>query len=175
MENKPAKIKSLRELLGGGDLRSIGNSEKLVQLIQDQAGFDKLFTFMYDADRLIVMRAADALEKLSAAKLAYILPHKNALIKLMISAKDKDLKWHLAQLISYVKLTKKEAETVWKILEKQVRDKKESRIVRATSITSLFRISKQFSSYKNDFEKLVDDVYVENIPSLNARIRQFKM
>lgn len=54
----------MRKYLEGGDLRTIGGVKFLLPLIRDQKDFDILFRYMYSKDRPIVMRAADAVEKL---------------------------------------------------------------------------------------------------------------
>ena len=56
-------MKSLEEILSGGDLRSIGKSNSLVQTIRTQADFDELFNLLFHSNRVVVMRAADSIEK----------------------------------------------------------------------------------------------------------------
>jgi hypothetical protein len=65
MNNKSEEIK---KLLIGGDLRSIGDSSKIIKLINNQNDFDLLFGFINSDDRLIVMRAADVIEKITRNK-----------------------------------------------------------------------------------------------------------
>jgi hypothetical protein len=55
------QVQQVLALLSGGDLRSIAQSNKVVDLVQDQEDFDKLFQFLFHEDRLVVMRAAPSL------------------------------------------------------------------------------------------------------------------
>jgi hypothetical protein len=164
----------LRETLGGGDLRSKGKSETVVKYIHNQADFDKLFAYLFDADRLIIMRAADAIEKISAINPSYILPHKNALVKLLSNAENKELKWHLAQIISRIKLSKLDIGKVWPVLYNWAANKKESRIVRVHSLQAMYNLLKLHPTLKHDFDLLIEDVSSQNIPSITARIKQFR-
>lgn len=54
-----------KKYLQGGDLRSIADVDQLIPLIKTQKTFDELFSCLESEDRLIVMRAADAIEKIT--------------------------------------------------------------------------------------------------------------
>lgn len=58
-------MNNLITYLQGGDLRSIANVDRLLPLIKDQNDFDELFRHLYSDDRLIIMRTADAIEKIT--------------------------------------------------------------------------------------------------------------
>ena len=72
-------MESLKEkiyvLLGGGDLRSISGSNEVELFIHNQNEFDVLFNFLNDNRRIIVMRAADSIEKVSRRHAAYMDKH----------------------------------------------------------------------------------------------------
>lgn len=57
--------------LSGGDLRSIGRADAIAKDVQTQHQFDELFEALFHNDRLIVMRAADAIEKITRGKPEY--------------------------------------------------------------------------------------------------------
>jgi hypothetical protein len=48
-------MKQLEEMLSGGDLRSVGQSNVVVSKIKTQHDFDNLIELLFYADRLIVM------------------------------------------------------------------------------------------------------------------------
>ena len=77
--------KNLKEKLGG-DLRSIGNANLVADEIKNQNEFDALFQYLHDNERLVVMRAADAIEKVTLVHPEYLNPHKSDIIKLCSSA-----------------------------------------------------------------------------------------
>jgi hypothetical protein len=59
--------------LAGGDRRSIGRSD---EVLADPSLFDVLFKGMLHEDPLVRMRAADAVEKITARHPEYLQPHK---------------------------------------------------------------------------------------------------
>lgn len=162
------------ELLSGGDLRSIAQSHKVVGLVQDQEDFDELFQYLFHAERLVVMRAADAVEKITVNNKGYLTSHKNEIIGLCKKASDKELKWHLALIVSRLKLGKSELGIIWELLTSWALDKKESRIVRVNSIEGLFNLLQEHKELEQDFELLLLEFERQGIPSLNARIRRIK-
>jgi len=160
------------EVLSGGDLRSIGGVNAIAKQVQSQHRFDELFELLFHNDRLIVMRAADAVEKITKNKPEYLNSHKKSLLRLLKDAKDKELKWHLALLASRLKLTKSELGKAWEILSNWALDSNESRIVRVNSIQALFDLSQQAPELMGDFELTITQLEREEIPSLKARIRK---
>jgi hypothetical protein len=58
-------MNKIRNALTGGDLRSIGRSNEIVSSIKNQKEFDILFELLFSSDRILVMRAADAIEKVT--------------------------------------------------------------------------------------------------------------
>ena len=83
------------KILSGGDLHSIGKNNSVISKIQTQTDFDNLFKCIFHKDRLIVMRAADTIEKITINNSQYLAKHKEEIIKLCHSAIDKEFKWHL--------------------------------------------------------------------------------
>jgi len=160
--------------LSGGDLRSIGGANAIAKQVQSQHQFDELFEALFHNDRLIVMRAADVVEKITQNKPDYLKSHKKSLLRLLKDAKDKELKWHLVLLISRLQLTKPELGKVWEILSNWVLDSNESRIVRVNSIQALFDLSQQVPELMEDFELKITQLEREEIPSIKARIRKLK-
>ena len=69
-------------LLSGGDLRSLGNSSIAVLKINDQNDFEELFKFLQNDNRIIAMRAADVIEKITIQNPSYLIRHKNFLLEL---------------------------------------------------------------------------------------------
>lgn len=167
-------MSDLRKFLQGGDLRSIANVDQILSLIKNQENFDKLFQYLFSENRLIVMRAADAIEKITINNSVFLDNHKDELIKFLEDAQDKEFKWHLALLVSRIDLTQDEIGQVWTKLTKWVRDKSESKIVRANSLQALHDLTKKYTDLERDLEITIQEIKSENVPSINARIRKFK-
>jgi poly(3-hydroxyalkanoate) synthetase len=162
---------TIYDLLNGGDLRSISGANTVVKLTQSQTGFDLLFDFLFDENRLIVMRTADAIEKITSQNPEYLDKHKDKWLELFQASKDIELKWHLALLVSRIKLHENELEEVFSLLKQWVLDKKESKIVRVNSLQALFEITQDNRVFQKDFDKIVDEIKKENVSSINARIK----
>ena len=164
--------KDFTELLAGDDLRSLGKSSEIISLINDQNSFDKLFTYLYNSDRAIVMKTIDLIEKITLEHKEYLQKHKFEIFNMSSDAENIELKWHLAQIIVRIKYTYNEIKIVWKILEKWILDKKESKIVRVNSLQSLYEIVKNNNEYQNNLIKIVKIIREENISSINTRIKK---
>ena len=167
-------MKNAEELLMGGDLRSTGKVNEIVRGVYGQNEFDSVFKALFHPDRKVVMRAADAVEKITLDKHDWLEKHKNEILQLCFQAKHIELKWHLALLVSRLKLTGEETGIVWELLTGWATDKNESRIVRVNSIQGLFNILQSNRKLELDFNQTISRVTEENIPSLNARIRKIQ-
>lgn len=164
-------MKNLEKLLAGGDLRSLGKSKAVISGIKKQSDFDMLFERIFHKDRIAVMRAADIIEKVTINNPQFLSKHKLAIIALSETDMNKELKWHLAQLIPRLALNKTELSKAWSTLTKWVKNKSDSRIVRVNAIQGLFELSKVENDLIKDLKLTLLEVEAENIPSINARIR----
>jgi len=160
-----------RALLSGGDVRSIGKSNIVVTAIRNQQDFDRLFGCLYYSERLVVMRAADAVEKITIHTPEYLDKHKEAVFEFCIKCRHKELKWHLALLLPRLSLDKKEFFHVWNILIHWTKDKNNSRIVRVNALQALAELTQKDNSYKIAFYNILEKLENEKIPSILARIR----
>ncbi|PID30343.1 hypothetical protein CSA80_02870 [Candidatus Saccharibacteria bacterium] len=163
---------NLVKYLSGGDLRSIADVDKVVSLIKTQTDFEQLFQYLLTDDRLIVMRAADAVEKVTLHNPEYLTGHSQDVINLLNVAVDKELKWHLALIASRLDFSATELGMVWNKLKQWVKDKNESKIVRVNSVQALFELANKNEGFKREFEIIVQEIKAANIPSINARLRK---
>ena len=161
-------------ILSGDDLRSTGRSNDIVSKIKDQKAFDGLFECLFHKERIIVMRAADAVEKITITHPEFLAKHEKEIFQLCASAKNKELKWHLAQLIPRLSLNKKETANAWELLMAWSLDKNNSRIVRVNSLQALFELAIKENIFTTDLEDLLVKLSAENIPSINARVKKIR-
>lgn len=167
-------MKDFEKFLFGGDLRSIGKSNLVVSFIKNQKDFDDLFEYIFHKDRIIVMRTADVIEKITIENPEYLTKYKNRIIDLCTIAEDKELKWHLALLVPRLPLDSKEFGKAWDTLTNWANDKTNSRIVRVNSIQGLHEMLKHKNELTEDFSLTITHLEEENIPSINARIRKLR-
>jgi hypothetical protein len=162
------------KFLAGDDLRKLGKTSLVISKINTQHDFDQLFRLLYQENRVLVMRAADAIEKISLSGPDYLSKHKNQLLELCGEAKNKELKWHLALLLPRLQLTNKEFDKAWNMLIQWAKDSADSRIVRVNAIQALFNLTSQNPAKRKKFNLLLLELDKENIPSVNARIRKIR-
>ncbi|HEX6892685.1 MAG TPA: hypothetical protein VF141_18385 [Chryseolinea sp.] len=161
-------------LLLGKDLRKLKHSSKVIEAVNDQKSFDELFRLVFYQDRPLAMRAADAVEKVTANNPSYLKPHKAQLLSALKHAEHKELKWHIAQLIARIDLDKKELTEVMQILTCWARNKNESKLVRVNSLQGLFDIAQAHHEWKNNVLETLAHMQHERVPSIQARIRKLK-
>ena len=169
-----AKVK-YDEALAGGDLRSIGKSNSLVSSIHHQTDFDVLYKCLSHPDRKVVMRTADAIEKITAVHPSYLAKHKSDILEICNKGKlNKELQWHLALFIARLPLEKLELDKAWILLASWATNKLNSRIVRVNSIQGLFELSNYQPSLSRKLEEILNVLEQEKVPSINARIKKLR-
>ena len=161
--------------LKGNDLRSIAGVEDLLPLIKTQADFDALFRYLFTGDRLLVMRAVDAVEKITRSTPQYLAEHASELLDLLAAAHDIELKWHLALLLPRISLEPSELDIVWNTLAGWAQDTAESRIVRVNSLQALHEITTRRPELRNACLAIFQAVEGESVPSIKARLRKLKI
>ena len=159
------------QLLNSGDLRGIDGVDVVIKMVQNQTEFDLLFSCLKTRNRLIVERAADAIEKITRNTPDYLSKHKNTILSYCRIAQNKELKWHLSQLLPRLLLDNTEFRDMSQLLEEWARDRNESKICRVNALQSLYDLSLIHRKTQEHFILLMDVLEHEDIPSLNARIR----
>ena len=167
-------MNNFAHLLLGKDRRTIGKADNVVHLVTDQSAFDELFGLLFHHERTLVMRAADAVEKVTREHEEFLAPHKNQIMSLFQSAIHIELKWHIAQLAPRLPLDLQELHEVWSKLSYWVLNPNESKIVRVNSLQGLFDISKNNPAFETNLNIILDTVEHQPIPSLRARIKRLR-
>jgi len=162
------------KLLLRKDLRTVKQNDMVVQSVRDQRNFDELFTLVFHRERPLVMRAIDAIEKITREDPFYLLRHKTQLLHVLKSADHKELKWHVAQLISRIPLSDDELKDVWHVLDYWARNVNESKITRVNALQGLFDLSMAHPEFKEKIGSTIAAIDRENIPSLQVRIARLK-
>ncbi len=89
----------LLQKLVGGDRRSIGAVGEVVEAVLADADlFKHLFTGMMEADDIVRMRAADAVEKVTATRPEHLSPYKTEIIEQIARSEQQEARWHLCQM-----------------------------------------------------------------------------
>ena len=161
--------------LKGGDLRSIGISDKIIKLIlKDPKIFGDVFVGMKHADPLVRMRSADIIEKVSKEKPEYLQPFKSKLINEISKIEQQEVRWHVAQMFSYIRIDKKERDKIIKILLSYIETDK-SRIVKTFALQTLADFAERDPNLKPMVIKIIQNVGTKHggsSPAILSRVRK---
>jgi hypothetical protein len=134
----------------------------------------ELFEGLYKNDFRKVRFTAELLESAYFKDSSILIPYKKEIFWLCKHTHLIQLKWHLAKILGKVPLDEDEFGNAWEILNHWARDRKESRIVRVNAVESISALKDYYPELQQEMTWLMEDLYQENIPSLNARIRIIK-
>lgn len=160
---------TIYDLLKGHDLRSIGKANEVVELVtSDPELFDEVFDGIFHKDKIICARCADAIEKVSGRYPEYIQKKKKIILSNLSSFKQKEVKWHIAKMLGYLKLTPKEKELAVRYLFDWLKMDK-SIIVKVMSMQTLADIAE---TDKKLLKTVLDEIQkqmVNGAPAIKAR------
>ena len=105
----------------------------------DPTLFAGLFQGLLVDDPLIRMRAADAIEKITAQHPEYLAPYKTQLLQEVGPIEQQEVRWHVAQLLSRLDLTAEERRTAVTLLNTYLQD--QSKIVKTFAMQALADIA----------------------------------
>ncbi len=158
--------------LQGGDLRSIGRSNEVVSdILADSTLFDVAFDGMCNADPVIRMRAADAIEKVTRIKPALLVPFKKRLIAEVSQIQQQEVQWHLAQIFSRLDLEDEELGCVVKLLRHWIESSK-SNIVKVNSLQCLCEIALRYTDSKPAIVQILRESMANGSPAVISRIKK---
>lgn len=158
--------------LRGGDLRSIGKADEVVEdIIKNPRLFGEVFKGMLDDDPIVRMRSADALEKVSSIHPEYLQPFRGKLINEVSKIEQQEVRWHVAQMFSYLDLSKDERDKVIEILLSFI-DTNKSKIVKVFSITTLANIAEKDQNRKSFILKKLQEFIQSDSPAIISRTKK---
>ncbi|MCK6624149.1 MAG: hypothetical protein L6R45_03115 [Anaerolineae bacterium] len=161
----------LLQKLTGGDRRSIGRSDEVVaEVLAEPALFPLLFEGMLSHDPLIRMRAADAVEKITAQQPGYLQPYKNQLIGQVAPINQQEVRWHVAQMLSRLSLDSTELAQAVEILLAYLDDP--SKIVKTFAMQALADLAEQEASLRPQVIKIVAELTQTGSPAAQSRGRK---
>jgi hypothetical protein len=166
-----AADQSLRAMLSGGDRRSIGRANEVVDLVLAQPErIGELVELLWDSNEVVRMRAADALEKISRERIDMLQAYKGELLGLMAETSQQELRWHLAAIIPRLALTADDSRRAAKILERYLEDR--SSIVKAFAMQGLWDLSARDAKRRSKVAELVRELTRTGTPAMRARGRR---
>ena len=119
---------------------------------------------------MIRMRAADAVEKITAQHPEYLAPFKSKLVRQVAKCDQQEVRWHAAQLFSRLALSKAERRVVVGILSEYLKD--ESRIVKTFSMQALADIAQRDEGLRAPIIKQLKRLTRTGSPAMQSRGRK---
>lgn len=160
------------KMLTGGDLRSIGKANEVLGLLLKEPNlFRVVFHFMFASDPIVRMRSADVIQKVSVIHPELLHPFKKQLIKSLPEITQQEVRWHVAQLLSYLKFNKSEMSIVINVLNDWL-DNDKSNIVKVCCIQTLSDLSKQNPQLKIKVVKKIKELIKIGSPAVLSRCKK---
>jgi hypothetical protein len=164
-------MRNIVDKLRSGDRRSIGRSDEVAKTISRNAKlFSQVLTATLDADPVIRMRAADAIEKASAINPKLLQPHKRIILKKIAAIPQQEVRWHIAQVLPRLKLTLKERDHAAAILFDYLEDK--SSIVKTFAMQALADFALSDSQLQKRIVPMLEFLTANGTAAMRARGRK---
>jgi hypothetical protein len=161
----------LRELLVGADRRSIGRVPEVLRIVRRRPRrVAELVTALEDPSAVVRMRAADALEKASAADPGLLRAHARTLLALARHARQQELRWHLAQMLPRLPLTAEQRRQAAASLGSYLRDR--SSIVRTFAMQALADLAQSDAGLRTGVVRRLRRLASTGTPAMRARGRR---
>lgn len=157
-------------MLTGGDRRSIGRADEVVDIVRlDLGRIAELVECLWDADACVAVRGADAVEKVSRENAGWLQRYKAALLDLLLEATQREVRWHLALIVPRMRLSPAESLRAAEILESYLEDR--SSIVRTFAMQGLADLTLQHVSLRPKVLDLIRILTRTGTPAMRARGR----
>lgn len=163
--------KVLLERLTGGDRRSIGQANEIVkEVLRTPQLFTTLFEGLHDDNPLIRMRTADALEKITAQRPAWLAPYKYELLRLLAAPEQPEVRWHLIQMAPRLHLTLRERAKTISVLKNYLSDN--SSIVKTSAMQTIAELAGNDEHLRTDTISLLERLVKTGTPAMKSRGRK---
>jgi hypothetical protein len=116
------------------------------------------------------MRAADAVEKVTREHRELLEPYKRELLRLMASAEEQELRWHLAVMVPRLLLNAEERETAIASLKRYLEDR--SSIVKTFALQGLADLAQQEPDIRSTVAEILRAATRKGTPAMKARSRK---
>ena len=157
--------------LGGGDRRSIGRSNEVVaDILADPSLFDLIFDAISSDDPLIAMRAADAVEKVTAAPARASAATQAAPPDRAGVIPQQEVRWHVAQMLPRLSLSARERRQAAEIVESYLDDR--SAVVRTCAMQALADLAADDAKLRERVVPLLRRLTRDGTPAMRARGRK---
>ncbi len=163
----------IQEALSGGDRRTVGRIKEVVAHILAHPDALPDLVAALDAEEAVVrMRAADALEKVSAQHADWVAPFAEDILAVATRRVDQEIRWHAAQTLPRLGLDPGQRNRAVALFTDCLNA--ESRILRAFALTGLVEFALTDPALRARVEPLVEEALTSDVPSYAARARKLR-
>ncbi len=153
-----------------GDRRSIGRSNEVVaEVLSKPRLFGVVFSGLSADDPLVRMRSADAVERITAQRPEFLRAYKNKLIREVAATDQKEVRWHVAQMLPRLDLNADERRRVVRLLLTYLNDR--SSIVRTFTMQALVDIARDSPELLPVVRRHIAELTIIGTPAMKARGR----
>ena len=164
------RTSQILDKLRGGDRRSIGQADQVVQeVLDDPTLLPAIVAGMSSDDPLVRMRAADVAEKVTAARPELLQAHKDPILA-AAEIDQQEVRWHVAQMLPRLKLCEAERARAVEILLAYLQDK--SRIVKTFSMQALADLAEQDAALRPQVIEWIQGLVHTGSPAMQSRGRK---
>jgi hypothetical protein len=162
---------SLLQLLTGGERRSLGKVNEVIgKVLAAPRLFATLFGGMQSTDVLIRVRSADAVEKLTRHHPEWLRPYKRQLVGALANSEQKEVRWHVAQMLPRLDWSERELPQVVQLLRGYLAD--DSSIVKSCAMQALAELLPQAPALRQEIEQQLRELSTTGTPAMRARGRK---
>lgn len=159
----------LRDLLAEGDKRTVRKVDAAFQLLcSHPALLEEIIEMIQGASEALAMRAADCLEKFNREHVDQVEKYKDDLIHILVEVSQKEVRWHLAQILPRLQLSQDDLEVASKVWIHDFYNSK-SAIVRVESLQALFNIRDRYAKALPELKKALESAASADSPAVKTR------
>jgi hypothetical protein len=164
---------NFKSAISNGDLRSVrGVSAVVDEVLQDPKRFREIFLLILDQNVAVRMRAVDAVEKITRIKPELLRPYKKTILNKIATIEQKEIQWHVAQVIPRLELSSQESLEAQSTLERYLKTSN-SNIVRVMSLQAVADLAMQGNIIKQNAIRGIEEyMSIIKSPSVLARSKK---
>lgn len=162
------------EKLIEGDLRSIGKSPEVVELVlKDPTLFEELLYGMIHEDPGVRMRASDAVEKITRIHPEYLKEQNDFFIDKVLTQTQQEVRWHAAQMVARFDFDNLELNRVIEFLFRFLED--DSKIVQVNSLQALVDLAESNQELFPKALRVLEEKIETGSPAVKNRAQKLKL
>ena len=152
-------------------MRTTGNVDAVVDEVLANPAFAKSVLEGFNShDAVLLMRCADAIEKLSRLCPAIVRPYTELFLDYIGTIDQQEVQWHVAQILPRLHLSETQIPRAMQLLDSYYESP--SAIVRANALEATLQLAAIDNRYASKAQQRLRTALTSDTPSLSARARK---